>query len=116
MFKRLIELQRQGKAVLNPDREAAANPNNYNGTWSPWQVLESDTLVQKALKKIPRPKNQCYNGLKHEHKTSSRSSKKSKIPENEQARSTRTFLDNLVDTFKKSKMGKKLTEDSKTRA
>ena len=100
MFRRLIHHQQHGKAVLNPDREAAANPKLFNGTWSPWQVLESDYLIRDANKKIPYPHKKCYTGLNHVAAKKS-SSKKSSIPQDEKTTQTKSFLDDvMIKAFK----------------
>ena len=107
MFKRLIHYQRHGKPVLNPDREAAADPKLFNGTWSPWQVLESDYLVKNANKKIPYPHDKCYRGIHHVTAKKS-SSKKSLIPQDDGKTQTTSFLDDImIKVFKNSNMSKK---------
>lgn len=105
MFKRLIHLQRHGKPVLNPDREAAANPRFFNGTWSPWQVLENDYLVRNANRKIPLPRNKCYHGVNHvnKRKKSKDRSKKSSIPQDKGMENRKTFLDDMLVVFKMRK-------------
>lgn len=109
MFKRLVQLQRQGKPVLNPDHEDAANPKNYNGTWSPWQVLETKFQVLNAIKKIPYPKKKCYQRLNYNSKIS-KTSRKSTIPE--QTTKTRTFLDDLAPVFTRPNVEKYMKENN----
>lgn len=97
MFRRLVHHQRHGKPVLNPDREAAANPKLFNGTWSPWQVLESDYLLQRASKNVPRPRHKCLKRLNYAKAEELKpNSKKSFIPE-DSAPTTQTtsFLDDV---------------------
>ncbi|XP_046851243.1 arylsulfatase B-like [Xenia sp. Carnegie-2017] len=59
LFHRLLYHQRHGKPALNPDGDEAANPIYFNGTWSPWQILENDYLVRIANRKIPHPQDNC---------------------------------------------------------
>ena len=104
MFQRLIHYQRNGKAVLNPDREAAADPRLFDGIWSPWQVLENDDLVQNANKKIPYPHEKCYKGINH-ITTKKSSSKKSFIPQDNKMIQSTSFLDDIMaKAFKNSNM------------
>ena len=105
MFKRLIHHQRHGKAVLNPDREAAADPRLFNGTWSPWQVLENDLVVKNAKKKIPYPHKKCYRGINYVKKSKSNKSKKSSIPDQDnEPLQTTSFLDDMMKVFKNPNM------------
>ena len=95
---------------MHPAREAASNPKYFNGTWSPWQVLESHDLVLNALQKIPKPRNKCYYGLR-DVITTKKSSKKSAIPEDENETPSRTFLDDLLDEFRGSKVANAMVGD-----
>ena len=104
MFKRLIHYQRHGKAVLNPDREATADPRLFDGIWSPWQVLENDHLVENASKKIPYPHEKCYKGINHVT-TKKSSSKKSLIPQDNKMVQSTSFLDDIMEkVFKNPNM------------
>ena len=106
MFKRLIYHQRHGRAVFNPDHEASANPKLFNGTWSPWQVLENNHFPQKANEKIPYPHNKCYKEISHIKK--GKESKKSLIPEKNVRTNAKSFLDDLfIKVFKNSNLERK---------